>query len=368
MTTAAREASPASATLAVVLRREEGGPELTREAVSDADLLDAQGELWLAGCLRKGRPAVALDDLPLRVLPLPGRGRGPRCLGFALEADGPAGGPARLEFGVHALAHVASRAARRLLEVGALETGDTYYYEIHADARPPLRAAAPAGPAGMKLSARPAPPAFEAVELPPLLERARAVGEADERCYPVLYTEQALARAERLARKGADVQPPIETGAVLIGPLCSCPRTGEFFAVVCEALGVTDAEEREFSLTYSGKSWARIQAVMKARQARPATRAHRILGQCHGHNFLPAGGAAPCEECAAAKVCSRTSVFVSPDDRLWSRAVFSRQPWQLCHIFGLSARGDTVGSLFGLRDGQLLERGYHVVPDFPGRT
>jgi hypothetical protein len=152
---------------------------------------------------------------------------------------------------------------------------------------------------------------------------------------------------------------------VLVGPLCSCPRTGEFFAVVCEALEVRDAEEREFSLTYSGKSWARIQAVLKARQSQPATRAHRILGQCHGHNFLPAGGAPPCEHCAGAEVCTRTSVFVSPDDRLWCRAVFSRQPWQLCHIFGQSARGDGVGSLFGLRDGQLRERGFHVIPGLP---
>ena len=360
MTAQAQVAKPTRATLAVVLRREEDGPELTREAVSDADLLDAHAELWLAGCLRKGRPAVALDDLTFRLLPLPGRG--PRCLGFALEADGAA---ARLEFGVHALGHVASRAARRLLGPGVLKAGDTYFYEVHADARPSLRPTASAGAAGMTLSARSALPAFEAVELPPLLEQARAVGEMDERCYPVLFTEGALARAERLARKGADRQPPIETGAVLIGPLCSCPRTGELFAVVCEALEVIDAEEREFSLTYSGKSWARIQAVMKARQAQPATRAHRILGQCHGHNFLPAGGAPPCEGCAAAKVCSRTSVFVSPDDRLWSRAVFSRQPWQLCHIFGLSARGEPVGALFGLRDGQLLERGFHVISDFP---
>jgi hypothetical protein len=358
MTAPAQQTGPATATLAVVLRGEEGGPELTREAVSDADLLDAHSELWLAGCLRKGRPDMALEELPFRLVPLPGS-EGRRCLGFALEADGEA---ARLEFGPKALSHVASRAARRLIESEVLKAGDTYYYEVHADGRPPLRVAAAAG---MKLSARTAPPAYESVELPPLLERARTVGEVDDRCHPVFYTEEALARAERLARRGADSQPPIESGAVLIGPLCSCPRTGEFFAVVCEALEVSDAEEKELSLTYSGKSWARIQAVMKARQSQPATRAHRILGQCHGHNFLPAGGAPPCEHCASAKVCSRTSVFVSSDDRLWSRAVFSRQPWQLCHIFGLSARGENVGALFGLRDGQLLERGFHVIPAFP---
>ena len=98
--------------------------------------------------------------------------------------------------------------------------------------------------------------------------------------------------------------------------------------------------------------------------AQPVTRAHRILGQCHGHNFLPAGGAPPCEVCHKLKECTRTSVFVSSDDRTWSRAVFSRQPWQLCHIFGLNARGEPTDKLFGLRDGRLLERGFHVVPNF----
>ena len=107
MTAPAQQTGPATATLAVVLRGEEGGPELTREAVSDADLLDAHSELWLAGCLRKGRPDMALEELPFRLVPLPGS-EGRRCLGFALEADGEA---ARLEFGPKALSHVASRAA-----------------------------------------------------------------------------------------------------------------------------------------------------------------------------------------------------------------------------------------------------------------
>src|SRR5215469_2668010 len=72
MTPATPEVRPASAALSVVVRADEGGPELTRETVSDSDLLDAQGELWLDGFLRKGRPTVALDDLACRTVPLPG--------------------------------------------------------------------------------------------------------------------------------------------------------------------------------------------------------------------------------------------------------------------------------------------------------
>ena len=63
-------------------------------------------------------------------------------------------------------------------------------------------------------------------------------------------------------------------------------------------------------------------------------------------------------------VCGRTSVFVSEDDLNWARAVFSRQPWHINHIFGLNARRENVHGLFGLRDGRQLERGFHVIADF----
>ena len=89
-----------------------------------------------------------------------------------------------------------------------------------------------------------------------------------------------------------------------------------------------------------------------------------MVGQCHGHNFIPGGGAPPCEVCPRLPVCGRSSVFVSADDVTWARSVFRRQPWHVSHIFGLNARQEKVQGLFGLRDGRLLERGFHVIPEF----
>ena len=63
-------------------------------------------------------------------------------------------------------------------------------------------------------------------------------------------------------------------------------------------------------------------------------------------------------------MCSRTSVFASLDDRSWTRAVMAGQPWGLCHIFGLNARDEHVGELYGLRDNQLQPRGYYVIEEF----
>ena len=59
-----------------------------------------------------------------------------------------------------------------------------------------------------------------------------------------------------------------------------------------------------------------------------------------------------------------TSVFVSLDDRTWSKAVFSKQPWHICHIFGLNARGEPVHALFSLKENRLLQRGFYLLPDF----
>lgn len=349
----------ASPALTVVLRREKGGPELTREPVGESDLHDLHSEFWLAECLRRGRPDVPLEDFPYRLVPLLKDG-GPRCSGLAME--GPGG--ARREFTVHSASGVAERAVRRLIESKELGSGDVYYYGLQVENRPRRRTAQDEAMPMFTCTTRTSPLSYLTVPLPPLQARARKVGTLDDQDFPVFYTEAALTRVERFARKGAASNPPIETGTILIGPLCRCPDTGEFYAVVCEALEVCDAEGTEFSLTYSSKSWARIQSVMKVRQAQSATRAHRILGQAHGHNFLPANGAEPCEMCAKVKVCTRTSVFVSIDDRTWSRAVFSRQPWQLCHIFGLNARNEGVQGLYGLRDGRLQERGYQVLAEF----
>src|SRR5262249_38088813 len=133
------------------------------------------------------------------------------------------------------------------------------------------------------VTTRSAPPPIATVPLPPLLDRARHHGPEDAGRHPVLYTPRAFDQAARCARKGAAEQPPVETGAVLVGDLCSCPQTGEFFVLVVDALEVQEAEQKPLSLAYSGQTWGRIQAVMRARQANPATRAQRLVGQSHGH-------------------------------------------------------------------------------------
>jgi hypothetical protein len=232
------------------------------------------------------------------------------------------------------------------------------------DAREPVERLVAAGAAP--------PPAVQTRRLAPLLSASRRVdtdapgGHGD---YPVFFTPAARERAERIARAGADRSPPVETGGLLIGPLCSCPESGELFAVVVDVLDARHAEATTYSLTYSGRTWSRIQALLRVRQLHPVTHGLRILGQVHGHSFLPAAGLPPCAACAHAPTCRRTSAVLSEDDLAWCRAVFHAEPWQLSQLFGLNARGEPVEAFFGQRAGSLAARGYRLLDapleDFP---
>lgn len=356
-----RPGEPLPWRFSVIVRREKNAPELKRVEASDADLADALAEMWRDGCLRRGLPDARYEDTQFELRPRFAPGKGKECEGFALVCHNSRDESIERVYTIDAFQHLATAAAQELIAKGVLDKA-SYAYELRAAPRVASAAAAAESPVTATLKTKP----LEHLTRPlaPLLAQATLIGEANAEAFPVFYTEAAFAKTERLARQGAEANPPVETGAVLIGVLCSCPDTGEFFAVVCDALEVLDATETQFSLSYTSKTWSRIQAIMRAKQSQPATRAFRLLGQGHGHNFLPAGGAPPCELCAQAAKCSRTSVFVSTDDRLWMRAVFAHQPWRMCHIFGLSARRDKVHALYTLQENGLVERGFHLLPDF----
>jgi len=337
------------------------GPEATRETVTAADLSELQAEAWRENWLRKGRTDVALENLSFEIVPVFNQNGNETASSLILRSTGPDRSVENLPFSIFALSHVASRASERLIASGVLNAGDLYYYSVI-----PRRLAgnSPASPADTKKSSpggfalreeKNAPPPYLQSPLPPLLRAARAVNvDTERKRYPVLYTAGALAQAERAARRGAQFEPPVETGALLVGPICTCPETNECFSVITDVIELLDTEAQTYSLTLSGRTWQRVETVIRTMQNQPETRCHRLIGQCHGHNFKP-----------LETTGMSTSAFVSADDQLWNNAVFSRQPHQLCHIFGLDEDLHNDERLFGLEDGRLLERGYHVIPKFP---
>ncbi len=347
--------------LAISLRAAENAPELATRPLRPGELVDLRAEFWRDGFLRQGLPDVPLEDVSLEVTSLWENAASSRCTGFVVEAHGPGREPLRREYGIHLFNDAASLLAQELILAGRLQTTDTYFWQISADTAP----AEPKGPApSFSLSTSSLPLAYVTHALAALAEQAEVIGSIVPQTMPVFYLRRAHERAEKFARLGADQIPAVETGCALLGTLVACPQSGEFYAVVTDALELADTQQKELSLTYTGTTWVRLRAILRARQAQPGGQSLRLLGQAHGHNFLPAGGAPPCELCLQTKVCGRTSVWVSTDDRIWTRAVMASQPWGLCHIFGFNARKEPVSQLYALRDNRLQPHGYYLIDDF----
>jgi hypothetical protein len=348
--------------LAVQLFKEHSAPPLAQEPVRRADFAIVASESWRDGCLRAGHPDLPLSALPMRLAPILVEGSDRRCAGFRLELSLPDGKTTASSFTIHSLRHVADRAMAPLLEAGFFKPGEISVFEVvvepHSAAVSPPSGHDPA----VAVSFRSAPLSYLKLPLRALLDRATPVALRDDALPPVFYTREALEKSESCARRGE--QAGVETGGALFGSLAVCPDSGEFFSVIHDVVEVQEAEEKKFSLTYSSQSWQRLRKIQQARQAAFPQRADRLVGQTHLHPFLPNNGQV-CAECWKRPTCTLSSAWASEDDQVWHRAVFARQPWALCHIFGLSARGESVHQLFGLNDGRLRARGFYVLPEFP---
>jgi len=363
----------------VLLRLGQDGPVVGRELITEADWAPLRSEVWMSALLRRGFPDFAFEDLAAVVQPVIPTGD-TRCRQVSLLTTDPTGRALRVDFSIYAFEGVARRAVARLTKAGALaqeESAKCYYNVVVADGgeaamvdggEAQVKNAAGGEEKPFQVAPRRQPVVHLKKPISALLARAQPVGDVkDKAAYPVFITAAAFDKAERMARRGAAVRPPTESGAVLVGPLCSCPDTGELFAVVYDALEVTDAEATCASLGYTGETWRRIQTVMGARQQAPDSRGDRILGEAHGHNFLPPHREdITCNECSQRESCTITSALVSSLDVAFHHAVFARQPWQLCQIFGHDARGGRVHALFGQRDGGLLSRGFYIIPEWNG--
>jgi hypothetical protein len=352
--------------LCVMLRLGQDGPTVGYESITDADWVPLRAEVWMSALLRRGFPDFPFEDLVAVARPvIPSGDR--RAKQVSLLTTDPKGRTVQVDFSIYAFEPVARRAMARLVRQKVLTTEETakcYYSVVAAEEGEAL--AEPPQADAIQVVPRRQPLVYLKKPIAPLMANAKPVGDtSDKASYPVFMTAEALVKAERMARRGAAVQPPTESGAVLVGPLCSCPDTGEVFGVVYDALEVTDAQATHASLQYTGETWRRIQTIMAARQQAPSSRGDRLLGEAHGHNFLPPHREdITCPECKQRQTCTITSAFVSSLDLAFHHAVFARQPWQLCHIFGLDARGKGVHALFGQRDGGLLSRAFFVISEW----
>src|ERR1041385_2258756 len=96
------QSDPAAA-LALALHADPQGPVISREPVSDADLVDILSEAWREACLRKGLPQISLTALNARLIPILKYENSPRCSGFNIEITTPDGRITACEFSIFSL-------------------------------------------------------------------------------------------------------------------------------------------------------------------------------------------------------------------------------------------------------------------------
>lgn len=388
--------------LTVQLRRRVAGATLCAVPVEARDVAEPLAELGFELGLRRTGEPLTLAELEARVRPVRRAEDGPAgpCLGLLLEARAPDGGTARRVFGRDVLRPVASRASRDLIARGLLAEGDLYFYSIEVEEtsigrieidgiEPPRVERRPIEPLLARARRIEADPgralADEAYALEQGRERPaerpeararriaaerRAEGREDEASQgpspttahpPVFFEPEALALAERIARKGGDRSPPIETGGLLLGRLAFCPDSRWLYTVVHHVLEASNSEGSTYSLTFTDATWAGLQRVLEARARRPELRGERLVGSAHGHSFLPYQEGETCDGCPVQPACDLTTAYLSDSDRIWSRAVFPREPWQLALVFGLTPRRERVRALYGQRAARLVQRDYFVL-------
>jgi len=347
------------------------GPVLDVELISDIDLVDCVGELWMDAFLRRGRPDVPRESMSVRLIPAKKKGAPDAgaplgavlCDGFILETEGGDGTPIRRVFLPESLKLAALRAAGRLLERGVLDKDQTFHYRLRVE--PPLDPVDHPAPESRPVArAKSLPLRYRLAPLAPFLKASLEVDKGAGSLHSIIYYRSALEQAERASRRGAAFNPPVETGAFLIGSLCSCPDTGEFFCLVEDALQADDTEGTLTSLTFSSKTWSRFQAIIKARRRQPETATHQLIGSAHAHSFLPCTPAA-CLKCPDLGRCSTlsSSAFLSLDDVRWMKSVFPGEPWSFAHVFGLTGEGEPAEALYSGFAGWSIRRGYRVIED-----
>jgi hypothetical protein len=352
--------------LKIVIRSSPNGPIIIEEIVRDSDLWDLYTEMWREGCLRKGYMEVSISDLTYYLEPIfendSNISDNQVCKGFTIEITNPGNDLKRKEFSVYSLDLVALRILRGMVKTKNRKKENQLYYNVIAYLQKESceyeQNAYDGNAKCFRVKVKESKPLnYVRLSLESLFAQA-GYKKIEDDAYPVFYTNTAFEKAEKIARKGAYINPSVETGALLIGVLGSCPKTKEFYAIIKDVFEFSEADQSMYSLTPSSRTWKCVQDYIGALRQHSETCLYKILGQCHGHNFIPEISKDSDNKCVV------SSVFVSMDDRLWNNAVFNREPCQLCHIFGFDQNGDKVDSLFGLKDGHLLQRGYYLLSEF----
>jgi hypothetical protein len=247
----------------------------------------------------------------------------------------------------------ARAASARLVEQGALESGESFLYRLAA--YPGLAPAAPAPASAFVTEDAPAPLAVIDTPLDTLMA-ASAPAHADVTdTLPVFIPQAVIEEATALTIAAGES----EAGGVLIGHLhrASEPSPGgagrEIFVEVTALVPARHTVGSSTKLTFTSDTWTDARTAIQLRN-----RCEQLLGWYHSHPQFAWCAARGCSP-EAQRSCTRAAGFLSEEDCLLHRMMFPRA-FTLALLMTRTI-GGCVPALFGWQHGVLAERGFRVI-------
>lgn len=352
---------------------------LAVEAITNGDILTVRDETLWHG-VRDGKLSYSLESLCLMLVPGT-RLEGGVLDGYSVEltdaesSDGRRKGGRnrfRRRFSVHSLDQAGRRAVRRLLKNKQLASNDKVNYCLYSvSSTDSLRTQPRPAVEDARIVTRFNPPVFEEAPLQEYIDGSKLLTHAaaadqpteeeDARLFaPAFIAEEAWRQGRDFAQRGND----LESAAVWVGRLMRDVKTRTVFMLIDACLEAKHAAEAEYSVTFSGATWARLRTTIEQRRVR-LNRPHEImLGSVHGHNFplhVDTDGGSKCPVCEHRQTCALTTAVASSSDVDWHRCVFAAQPWAVLGLWGSNARNEQVWRMYGLADGTLMPRGIRIL-------
>jgi hypothetical protein len=332
---------------------------------STVDWVPALEAAWLQG-LRRGQLHLSdgTDASLIRPSWHPEAGQ-PYVEGFRVtmlseHADG-----VSLDFSTDFFRSAAGAATARLIEEGRLNKQDpvrylslAFFNEGHAG-NPAQAGPNRPGP-NRPLTTREMPPDITLVEsrLSDFVSASTPVhpsaGETDAGDIPIVIPRRILDETRELAARAGNN----ETGGVLIGHLRRDAGHPELFVEITAQIPAKHAPAEVNRLTFTPETWQAAQAAIELRRNQEV-----LLGWWHDHKMKEI-----CRDCPEEKrvACPLAHGFLSADDRLLHRTVFSKAFTCALVVSDIGDGHDVVNSLFGWRRGLLEPRGFHVAGDTEG--
>lgn len=189
---------------------------------------------------------------------------------------------------------------------------------------------------------------LQPASLPAARALASATGERAEELLPVFVSASLLDEIAELSRSAGEK----ETGGILIGHLHSDENEAEIFATVTTQLPAQHTEAELMKLTFTSETWTEVRHALGLRGQDEI-----MLGWWHSH---PAR--AWCKDCSveSQRQCQYARAFFSTHDRALHRTMFPRA-YSLALVVNDVGFAPANFSLFGWKDGAILERDFYVV-------